>query len=324
MATATTAPASPASSWALVAAGRRPILHVLGDDRAVGGVEGVEAGVDERRRQPQGHIGAAVPEAHGHEAAGGQRRPAGDEREAAAAAIRPDADRDRHAEAGDRVDRHDRSDQRRGVLDPLEQHRQVGGGQSAARPGAHRGEGERDEEGPAAAKESRSATPAERATDGLDTATLHGVRRELTGSGGRPRAGGLVPRSRSRWWCRAGPRRPPGAAASVTRARVAANADAAAAEMAAAPRRGQQAQQPAAAARLEQDRLEPSVGGIGAGVDLEAEAEEREVREEELCRVARGEAPESSSTRARYGAYRRTALTSARRPWRRSAELSAS
>ena len=95
--------------------------------------------------------------------------------------------------------------------------------------------------------------------------------------------------------------------------------------MAAAPGGSKQAQQPARAARLEEDRLEAPVGRIGAGVDLEAEAEVGEVREEDLCRqtASAARAPSRSDVPPSRDESDAPPAASARSPWRRSAELSA-
>ena len=62
-----------------------------------------------------------------------------------------------------------------------------------------------------------------------------------------------------------------------------------AAEVAAAVGRREQPQEGGAAWGLHQDRLHPAVGGVGAGVDLESEAEVGKVGEEELRPRAGGE-----------------------------------
>ena len=178
----------------LRARGGRPaaVLDVVRDDRAVCGRERVEPHVDERRRKAEHDVRGAVPEPDGHQAARGQHGPAGDVRKAAPTAIRPDPDRDRHAEAGDRVHHHHHADQRGGIVDPLEQNRQVGGREGPSRAGAHSRQGEREQQAPAAetCRDRGHAEPP-----------------------GTPRAGARARRSRWRWLCRAAPRRQPAAAA---------------------------------------------------------------------------------------------------------------
>ena len=118
----------------LRARGGRPaaVLDVVGDDRAVRRGERVEAGVDDARSEAERDVRARVAEPHGHEAAGRHDRPARDEGQAPAAPVGPDADGDRHGEAGDGVDHHHDADQRGRVVDALEQHRQVGRGECAS------------------------------------------------------------------------------------------------------------------------------------------------------------------------------------------------
>jgi hypothetical protein len=89
----------------------------------VRGGEGVEPGVDQRRGKRQREVGAAVAKTDGQQPATGERGADDEERQSPSAPVRPDADRDRHHEAGERVDGHHRSDQGRRVLDVLEQHR---------------------------------------------------------------------------------------------------------------------------------------------------------------------------------------------------------
>jgi hypothetical protein len=124
----------------LGARGGRPagVVHVLRHDRAVRGRQRVEPGVDERRGQPERDVGRAAAQSHRDQTAAGEERAAGDVGQPAAAAVGPDADCDRDREPRQRVDGHHSADERRGVLDPLEQQRQVGGGQRAAGAGSHR------------------------------------------------------------------------------------------------------------------------------------------------------------------------------------------
>ncbi len=254
------------------------VLHVLGHDRAVRGVEGVEPDVDESGRQPQGHVGRAVAQAHRHQPAGGQRRPAGDEGEAAAAAIGPDADRDRHAEAGDRVDGHHRADQRRRVLDPLEQHGQIGGGESAAGAGPDRGERERQQQAGAAEAHRRRGRHARghELAPGRGAATRRRADSTLTVAVVVPSGTASATSGRASTICArvAATRRTPGRPRWRPR-------------RAAASRRSSR-RRLRASRRIASKR--PSAR-VGAGIDLEPEAEVGQVREEELRGVARANLP---------------------------------
>jgi hypothetical protein len=71
----------------------------------------VQPDVGEPAGQPEREVRRAVAEPDGDQATRAEHRAAGDERQAPAAAVGPDANADRDCETGDGVDRHHRADQ---------------------------------------------------------------------------------------------------------------------------------------------------------------------------------------------------------------------
>ena len=172
------------------------------------------------------------------------------------------------------------------VVDPLEQHRQVGGGERAARARPHRGERERDEQR-APARAGEAARAGHRGARTAATAQRRSRRRSRIGA--RPRAGGRGSTLTVAVVVPSGTASATSGRASVIRARVAARA--------ARPRRPRCPPRWAAArrrssrvrrgARPEDDRVQAPVGRVGAGSDQEPVGEVGEVREEQLRRVGR-------------------------------------
>ena len=90
------------------------VLNVVRDDRPVRGGERVEPGVDERRRRGRGRCRSVpFPSPTATRPPAVSTAPPAINGKPTPAAIRPDPDRDRNAEACDRVDHHHHADQRR-------------------------------------------------------------------------------------------------------------------------------------------------------------------------------------------------------------------
>jgi hypothetical protein len=105
----------------------------------VRGRDGVQADVDNGAEDGEREIGAGESERDGGKPSGRDEAAAEHEGKPAAATfggppIAPEPDGERHEQAGRRIDEHHGADLPRGVLDPVEQHRQVAGRHGSAQP----------------------------------------------------------------------------------------------------------------------------------------------------------------------------------------------
>ena len=250
----------------------------LGDECAMDGGDGVEADVDDGTGPGQHQVCARRARGRRDEATGAEEAPADDEGAPPARAldaVAPDADDERHDEAGDRVDEHDGADEPRRIVDLVEEQRQVRGRDGARETGAGRRRRERDE------WEKRE--PARR-----------GARGEVDGGGdGGHRPGLAIEKAAGSRRISTGPvpmvvvsattgQRPPVETRTLARPP---RPDPAAPDVGAAAHANEVRDECGAARRLDGDEVEEPVARVGVGSDAKPEREEREVDDEELVQA---------------------------------------